>query len=516
MEHGLILSAVALVVVAATNLLAERVPVPAPVIQTAIGIGLAFIPAIPAIRLQPDFVLLVVLPPLVYESAVELPWEDFLHNIRPISMLAFGLVAATVAAVAAVAHAMIPGFEWAAAIVLGAIVSPTDPVATSAVASRIGVPQRLVAIIEGEGMVNDAVALTIKTLAVSALLGGTFSISHGMLRFIAIVAGEVAYGWALGWAIAQIRKRIRTSSAEIMISLVTPFAAYLVPVSLGGSGVLATVATGMYIGVQTAEMVPSGTRLHLASVWQVIVYALNGILFLLTGLQFRTIWTHTEHAPGHVILYGVSIALTAAVLRFCWSWPAAWLPHLMLPRAGGLRPMPSRHLTFIAWSGMRGAISLAAALSIPTSIASRQLIVFITACVIGVTLLVQGTTLPWLIRWLGLDQDAAAEREKIQKSEANARVEAANAAIHAIEGEEGPIADRLRERYRAVAKGASAARTTSQADVYADLERRAIAAERRCVIHLHRQGRIADAVLHRIERELDLQQELLENRADHA
>jgi CPA1 family monovalent cation:H+ antiporter len=511
-EHGLIIAICAVAVIAGSNLLAARVPVPAAIVQTAIGIVLAFVPGFPTIHLQPDFVLMAVLPLLVYASAVELPWEDFRDNLRSIATLAFGLVAVTVVAVAAIAHAVIPALPWAAALVLGAIVSPTDPVASSAVAARIGVPQRLVAIIEGEGLVNDAVALTIKAIAVGALVGGSLSISAGIVKFAAIVVGEVAYGWALGWVMAVIRKRITDSSAEILVSLITPFAAYLPPLAFGGSGVLATVATGMYIGEQNPELVPPGTRLHLTSVWQLVVYTLNGALFLLTGLQFRSIWNGTTSGIEHPLLYGFIVAAVCIVLRFVWTWPGEWLPRALRSGARRRDPMPpSRHLAFIAWSGMRGAISLAAALSIAESVSSRALIVFITACVIAATLLVQGSTLPWIIRWLRLDQDAAAERERESQREAEARSAAAAAAVEALDRERHPIADELRRSYESI-PNSDGAEAASDPDLEARFRRKAIDAARRRIIAMHHNGEISDAVLRRIERDLDLREALLENR----
>jgi monovalent cation/hydrogen antiporter len=511
MEYALLVAIAALALVAATNLLATRIPVPAPVVQTVVGIILVFIPGIPAIHLNADFVLLVVLPPLVYAAAVKLPWEDFVQNIRPIATLAFGLVGATVAVVAAVAHSVISGLPWAASVVLGAIVSPTDPVAATALASRIGIPRRLVAIIEGEGLVNDAVALTTKTIAVGALIGGTLSISTGVLRFVLIVIGEIAYGWAVGWLTAAIRKRIEDSSTETMVSLITPFAAYLIPVWLGGSGVLATVAAGMYIGEQRPELVPSGTRLHLTSVWGVIVYALNGTLFVLTGLQARAIWNATAEGRTYILLDGIVIAIAVIVLRFCWTWPAAWL----LSGTLGRDPMPpSRHLTFVAWSGMRGAISLAAALSIPGSVEGRSLIVFITASVIAATLLLQGTTLPWLVRLLRLDKDAAAEREQTQKCEAEARVIAASAALEALKGERNAIADRVRQGYELIVKSGEIGKSAHETDIEAGIRHKAIAAQRRRIIEMHRNGKINDVVLRRLERDLDLQEARIENRVE--
>ena len=270
--------------------------------------------------------LLAVLPPLVYSAAVRLPWREFRANLRPISSLALGLVACTTGAIALVSHAIVPGFSWGAAFVLGAIVSPTDPVAATAVASRLGVPNRLTTIIEGEGLVNDAIALTIFGIASTALVGGSFSIEHGLLKFAIILVGEISYGVAVGWVIAKIRRRISDARVEIAVSLLTPFLAYLPPESLGGSGVLAAVAAGMYIGELTPELVPSGTRLHLSGVWDFIIYALNGTLFLLTGLQFRAVWSGAEGLPStNLWESGLAVAAVLIATRFAWTYTAAWI-----------------------------------------------------------------------------------------------------------------------------------------------------------------------------------------------
>ncbi len=276
---------------------------------------------------------------------------------------------------------------------------------------------------------------------------------------------------------------------------------------------LATVATGMYIGVKRAELMPFGTRLNLTSVWEMIVYALNGVLFLLMGLQFRSIWNQTSASSGPVLLYGAVIAAIIIGLRFCWIWPAAWLPRMISPSLSRRDPMPSsRHVAFISWAGIRGSISLAAALSLPLTLESRPLIVFITACVIAATLLVQGTTLPWIIRLLRLDKDAAAEREEMRKSESQARLAVAAAAVQALGDGQDPLSDQMRRGYEAIANRIALTTSANEVDVEARMHRQAITAERRKVLEMHRGGEISDVVHRRIERDLDLREALLENR----
>ena len=264
--------------------IANRLPIPPAVIWAVLGVVASFTPGIPHTRLDPHIALLLVLPPLVYSSAVQLPWADFQENLGSISLLAVGLVLATTAGVALLAH-RIAGLPWAAAVTLGAVISPTDPVAASAVAARIGLPHRIVAILEGEGLVNDAVSLSIFHIALAAWAGSTFSVEQGVLRFVAILVGEPLYGYLLALLIAHIRGRITDPVIEIGVSLLTPFAAYLVPEQLGGSGILATLAVGMYIGEQSSTLIPAGTRLHATSFWRMIVFLLNGGLFITAGLE---------------------------------------------------------------------------------------------------------------------------------------------------------------------------------------------------------------------------------------
>lgn len=509
MPQALAVGLVILTLVAVSTLIANRFGTPAPVVQTGIGIVLGFVPVMPHVDLPPGFVMFAILPPLVYAAAVELPWEDFRDNLRPISALAIGLVAATIAAVAAAAHELIPGLSWAEAAVLGAIVSPTDPAASTAVASRLGVPRRLTAIIEGEGLVNDAVSLTIYRLALTALAAGAFAIGVGVLRFVLVVVGEIAYGCAVGWAVTQIRKRITDPRAEITVSLLTPFAAYLVPEALGGSGVLATLSAGMYIGEKTPEIVPSGTRLHLTGVWDIIIHLLNGALFLLTGLQFRSLWEgRTDFAPSSLLWYGILVSAVVIATRFAWIWPAAWASRAI---SGNLRerdPMPSAgHFAFLSWSGMRGGISLAAAFSIPLAVHARPLILFLTAAVIAATLLIQGVTLPFVIHALRLDREAKNEETDLRLEEASARSECIQAALHALDAHSGPAAELLRAEYRQ-----SAARLQDAQDeckAHAQVRKSAIEAERRCLLQLHRDRKIAEEVMRRIERDVDLREALL-------
>lgn len=494
------------------TMLGRCVIVPQPVLLALIGIALSFVRVFPTIQLDPEVVLLVMLPPLVYSAAVEMPWEDFRSNARSISLFALGLVALTSACVAVVAHIMVRGLSWPEALALGAIVSPTDPVASTAVSDRLGLPRRLVSITKGEGLVNDAIALTLLKIATAAILAHSFSIAGGLMRFGAIVIGETAYGTAVGWVTSKLRKRISDGRVDVTVSLLTPFLAYLVPQSLGGSGVLATVAAGMYVGIQTPELVSSETRLDLASVWDVLTFILEGSLFLLTGLQFRSVIDGTLKFTGaSVLLYGLAITATVIVLRFLWTLAVTGLGSRFWP--GKNEPsFPKRHLIYLGWCGMRGGISLAAALSLAIAIPSRGLIIFITACVIAGTLILQGGPLPFLLRALKLDEDAKDEREASKGLERKARIESIDAALKDLEecGEEAAsIRDEYRRRLELLRRGSNEEADIGPAGyarnrVHIRLE--ALRAERGKILSLRREGKLPEYVSHRIERDLDLRE----------
>jgi CPA1 family monovalent cation:H+ antiporter len=478
--------------------------------MTVGGIALGWVPFFPNISLDPELVLLLILPPMVYSAAVDLPWEDFRGNATPISMYAVALVAVTSGTVAFVAKAMIGTLSWPEAFALGAIVSPTDPVASTSVSQRLGLPRRLQSITEGEGLVNDAVALTILKLATAAIVTHAFSPGSVVTRFLAIVVGETLWGLAVGWLTAKLRRRVTDPQIDVSLSLATPFLAYIVPESLGGSGVLATVAAGMYIGIQAPELLSAEARVNLAGTWNTVTFLLEGSLFFLTGLQFRYLLAEHRNIPVlTALLYGAAITATAIVLRFLWTWG---ISELFASLFRGAKKPPRNHLIYLGWCGMRGGISLAAALSLPTSVQSRHLILFLTACAIAGTLILQGAPLPWLVRRLRLDEEAAKERNESGDSERWARIEGISAALQKIEscGEE---ADRIRNEYsrrQRVLKEGNAEETDASATGFksgwAQISLDALHAERNKVVELHRRGEIAEQVLHRIERDLDLRE----------
>jgi CPA1 family monovalent cation:H+ antiporter len=517
-EHSLIL--VGLLVAAAVLLaIAELVRIPYPILLVLGGLGLGLVPGMPRIELAPDLVLVAILPPLLYGTAFFTSLRELRANVRQITLLAVGLVLTTMIAVAVVAHAAIPGLTWPGAFVLGAIVSPTDPTAASAIAQRLGLPRRLIALIEGESLVNDGTALVAYRFAVAAVVTGSFSLATASGRFLINVAGGIAVGVAVGFVIRQVRRRIDNPPVEITISILSGYFAYLPAQAAGVSGILAAVTVGVYMGWYTPELTTPQMRLQGTAVWEILFFLLNGLLFALIGLQLPAIIDALSGtSPGTLVYYAVIVTAAVMGARFVWIFATTYVPRL-LPRARE-RPAPSwKEATILTWSGMRGAVSLAAALALPlttdadTPFPDRHLIVFLTFAVILGTLVLQGLTLPSLIGRLGLEDDRLAEKE-----EAKARIHAAEAALARLEElleEEWVLedtADRLRglynfrrERFRTRFDAEDDRTIEDRSTNYQRLRHELLQAEHRAILELRRSGRIDDAVMRQIERDLDLE-----------
>jgi monovalent cation/hydrogen antiporter len=488
--------------------IANKTGIPAEVIWCVLGCVAALLHDFP--RLSPGVALFVLLPPLVYAAAVELPWPEFRDNLRPIALLAVGLVLASTAAVAVLAHNRLVA-SWSMAVLLGAILSPTDSVAATSIASHARLPRRVASILAGEGLVNDAVALTLVRLALTAAITGSFSMESGAIRFAAIAVGEPVYGVLTGVCIAALRKHITDPRIEIAVSLFTPYLAYVVPESLGGSGILATVAAGMYIGERRPTLVTAATRLQSTSFWRTIVFLLNGALFVMAGFQLGEA-ARLGPARSKILWWGLAAAATVIVVRFIWCI-AAWLAvrlFVQVARRPGLG-VPGSHVMVLAWSGMRGPISLAAALSVPPAAAAagNDAILLTTAVVIGATLIAQGAALPSIIRLLDFSKEAKEDERRANEQQMVALREAAQAALHRLAqlertGEASPeIADRLRRFYKSGI--ANYFIRTGEDPVRAQL----IAAERKRILDLRNRGAIDDDVLERLQRTLDLREILL-------
>jgi Na+/H+ antiporter len=377
-----------LVAVAGLSALARRLSVPYPIVLVVGGALLGFVPGLPEVRLDPEVVLLVFLPPLLYGEAIFANFGDFRANLRALTLSAVGLVLATMCAVAWAAHALIPGLPWVAAFVLGAIVSPTDPLAAATIMRRLDAPRRLLSAIEGEGLFNDATALVAYRVAVAAVVVGSFSLAEAGLRFVLGAAG-VAIGIAVGWIVAEIRKRTTDAQVSITISLLTGYAAFVPADAIGASGILATVTAGIYMGIRGPRILPARARLQGYFVWDIIDFIINAILFVLIGLQLRAVVDGLSgQSPSTLGAYALAVTGVVVGTRLVWFFTVPYLVRAIDRRpAQRARRVGARWRLVMAWSGMRGAVSLAVALALPLAtdagggFPKRDLIVFLTFAV---------------------------------------------------------------------------------------------------------------------------------------
>jgi monovalent cation/hydrogen antiporter len=492
---------VILLLAAATVLirLAESISVPYPIVLVLGGLALGFVPGMPELELDPDTVFVVFLPPLLFSAAWRSSPRELRAELRQIGLLSIGLVLVTMCAVAVVAHEIVPGMSWEAAFVLGAIVGPTDPVAAIATFSRIGVPPRVRLLVEGEAMINDGTALVAFRVALAAAVEGTFSLGDAMLEFVVNAVGGVAIGLAIGWLGIQAIRRQTDATLSIFVSVIAAYSSYIVAEeALHLSGVLAAVAGGIYSGWNAHSAMDGGTRLSAVAFWQVMIFSLEAILFVLLGLQVAIVGDDLDVAE--LSLQALAVALTVVVVRMAWLIPG--------------RRSEWRERVAIGWSGMRGAISLAAALAVPATVDERPEILLLTLGVIAVTLLGQGLTLPPLLKLLRLRGD-----NPFSPDEALARLEAAQAALDRLEEleEEGAAAEpvrRLRELYRrrfavcvAVLGGGELPEDGRRELLeYGAMRHELIAVERASLLALRNAGRVSQDVVRRVERDLDLEE----------
>jgi CPA1 family monovalent cation:H+ antiporter len=505
---------------------AQVVRMPYPILFVLGGLGVGFVPGVPHIVLPPDLVLIAILPPLLYAGAFFTSLRELRANAGSISLLAVGLVLMTTLVVAVVAHAAVPGLDWPSAFVLGAIVSPTDPTAATAIAERMGLPTGLVALIEGESLVNDATGLVVYRVAVIAVVTGSFSLAEASGRFVLNVVGGIVVGLAVGYLIRQVRRRLANPPVEITIALLSGYFGYLPAQALGVSGVLAAVTVGIYMGWYTPELTTPQTRLQGIAVWEILLILLNALLFGLVGLQLPEIVDALSGFPtGTLMRYALLVFAAVVAARFIWVFVAMHLPRFLGRRLRGRDPRSSwKWSTVLAWSGMRGAVSLAAALALPLTtdaggpFPDRDLIIFLTFAVILGTLVVQGLTLPGLIQLVSLEDDDLAARE-----EARARISAAEAALGRLEQliEEDWVREDTAERLRGLydfRRRRFSSRFDPEADQtvedrsasYQRLRRELLDAEREAVVELRRSGEIDDEVMRRVVRDLDLEDQRLD------
>jgi Na+/H+ antiporter len=507
-------------------LVARRLDVPTPALLVAGGLLVALLPGLPVVQFDPQVVFLVFIPPLLFRASLLASYRDVRANLRPILSLGVGHVLFATLAVAWVAHLAIPGLPWASAFALGAVVSPPDVAAATAFMRRLPMPRRIVTILEGESMVNDAAAIVAYRMAVAAAVTGTFSLGQAGMRFLFVGAGGIAVGLAVGWLLAAVRRHIHDPEVENTISLLTGYAAYLLAEHLGVSGILAVVATGLYLSRVGPRVIAADTRVQNSGMWDVVVFVLEGLIFIITGLALRSILGGWSGPFARDLVRGaVLVSLTVIVARIVWVFPATYLPRLLSRRIRERDPYPPwRFPAVVSWAGLRGGECLVLAAAIPTVTANgapfpgRDLIIAIAFAVILVTLLGQGFTLAPLMRWLGVRETGEEEHSE----EIAARIRASEAALARLEelvaapwmhpDALSHTRDRYRHRTRHLqghANGVVDGPLEAKSVAHVRLARELLAAERRELLRLRDEGAIGDAVMRRVQRELDYEELLL-------
>jgi Na+/H+ antiporter len=512
-----------LLFVVAFGILARTLKTPYPIVLVIGGLLLSFIPEVPKITLDPDLVFLVVLPPLLYSAAWLTSWREFSYNLVSILLLAFGLVTFTVLGVALAVHWFLPGFDWRMGIVLGAVVAPTDAIAATSIAKRIGLPQRIVDILEGESLVNDATALLGLEFGIAVLVGGqTPTVASGLLRLFYLTTVGIVVGLVTGMIVHWVEHRIDDGPIEIALSILTPYVAYLAADFIHASGVLAVVACGLYLSRESSHFFSPSVRLQAGAVWESLTFVLNGLVFVLIGLQLPYILAAIRDYRLHTLLvYGLLFSTFLILLRLIWVFPGAYLANLIRRRVLHQKEKlpPVRQIFVVGWTGMRGVISLAAAIALPQVLANdapfvqRNLIIFLAFSVILVTLVLQGLTLPPLIRVLGLARGSEANPEETEAR--RAMLKAGLRHLEQAAKNDKPefaeiyndLARHYRQRLATLTEDWESVEDGVSPDFYQrsrDLSREILRVKRQAAVQLRSEGRINDELLRQLERELDL------------
>ena len=502
---GLILGL--LIAVAVLVSIARRVGIAYPIFLVIGGLVLGVVPGVPPIEVDPELIYLVVLPPLLYIAAFFTPIRSLWANLGTISSLAVGLVIASALAAAAVAHALVPGIPWSVAIALGAIVAPPDAIAATALTARLAVPRQIVTILEGESLVNDATALTIYSIALAVAAGSVFAPTAAGATFAGALIGGCVIGIVVGFVVAHIRARLQDTPVEMTISLLTPYAAFLPAERLDASGVIATVAAGLYLGHRGSHIMGADARLTGRAVWETITFLLNGFVFIVMGLEVPRLLRELPTSRAmHLIGIGIAVTIALILVRTLWIGLTVFLPQRVWGRSDAFGCS-----LVLSWAGMRGVVSLAAALALPLKFPAREPVVIVTITVIVLTLLGQGLTLPWVIRALRLGKDVG-----LREEEARARQQLLDAATARIDelypvwpGHQ-PLLDQLRGTYRHrsehVERQAAGDEHEREMIEHREIRRTVIDAEREALLRLRAEGEVNEDVLRDLERELDLEE----------
>jgi monovalent cation/hydrogen antiporter len=501
---------------------ARRIGLPTEILLVLGSLALSQLPGLPPLVLNPNVVFTLFLPPILFAAAFFTSWRDFKQNRRPIFLLAFGLVLFTTTLVAVAVRALGLGLSWPVAFLLGAIVSPPDASAATAIIRKLGVPRRLVTVIEGESLVNDATALVAYRFAMTAIVTGSFSPVEAGLRFVLIAVGGAVVGLLVGVTGIFILKQLKDSLAETTFTLLTSFAAYIFAEHLGLSGVISTVVAGLYYGRKIPTVTSAQSRITGEASWNTVLFIINGLVFTLIGLQLPDVMAGLEdYSRLQLAFYGATIALVVIAVRFIWVFPATYLPRKLFSSIARKDPMPPwGAVTALGWAGMRGIVSLAAALSIPLVLPSgeefpfRNLLIFLTYAVILVTLLIPATTLPWLMRWLGLK-----DQGENQRDETVARLALVQAVLREVDSlrrvSEFP-AELLQNTARRYERRSQTLQSNLEPTAFSPLfdedqtlrrlMRTLLEAERKELATLRRKAVIHDEVFFQLSRELDIEE----------
>ena len=470
---GLLAASVALALVA------RRLRVPLAVVLVLGGMALALVPGLPTVELDPQLVLALFLPPLLQASAYRTDWPAFRFNLRPILLLALGAVLFTALVVAVVAKLLVPDLPWAAAVALGAIVAPPDAVAATSVLKDFRIPKRIVTVLEGESLLNDASSLVLYRFAVAATMAGSVSFGEASLAFVAAAAGGTLVGYLVGRAAMWIFAHLEDTFLDILVTFLAGFAAYILAERFHASGVLAAVACGLVLGQQQHAAFTAQTRLESGAVWSFVEFALTALVFILIGLELRGLIERLEdYDPWQLAALGLAVSAALIASRFAWLFPATWLPRALWPGLRERDPMPPwSHVTVMSWAGMRGVVSLAAALALPAEFPGRDIILFLAFCAILATLVLQGTTLGPLIQRLGVSEpEDEPANPTVTPDAIEARGTAAAAAMEAVaekldDPEHADVAEDLLRDLRVRAKRADEARRDSETGVQREAAR---------------------------------------------
>jgi CPA1 family monovalent cation:H+ antiporter len=513
--------------VAFLAVLSNRYKFPFPIALVLSGLMISLVPGLPTITLKPYVIFIVFLPPLLYGAAWNTSWHEFKTYRRAISLAAVGLVLLTTTAVAIVCHYIIPDVSWPLCFLIGAIVSPSDAVAATSVTRGLGLDPRLITIIEGESLVNDASGLIAYKYALAAVMAGNFIFWQAGLNFIWVVITGIAIGLAIGFLMYLVHKNfICEPVIEVTLTCLTPFASYLIAEYFQVSGVLSVVTTGLYLSFRSNEIFTNESRIMVYSVWESILFILNGLIFILIGLQLRSVMEGIKDYSGSDLArYGLAVSAVVIVVRFLWIIPGSLIPS-MLKRISAKRSFNPRNLIVFGWSGMRGVVSLAAALSIPllmpdgTAFPHRNLIIYITFCVILTTLLLLGFSLPWAIKKLKIEPySIAAEEYEVRTKVVNNTIQHIEENLSLVNGELlNNIKNKYEIKYKRLQKtdlpadyfGGEAPNVANIFNEYSKLQIDLIGVERKILQQLHRSGEANEEIIRKIERELDLEETRLQ------